>query len=144
MCAEMDDLIAELERAEEGSRELSDKALLASGWTYGPYQYSGKSFSTSGEGWIKPGGEPWMLGADSRPDPTRNLQDALGLVNGAWWEVRQTHSADSPIRHFGGNEGMFSARVGNAWGEPGHLGKHNKPALALCIACLKAREAENG
>lgn len=75
---------------------------------------------------------PWFTGS---------LDSALSLVNGAWWEVRQMYAPDSPLRNYGGNRGIFHARVGEHFGTEGVLGQSNTPALALCAAALRARAA---
>lgn len=130
------ELIAELERAEEGSRELSDKVLLAAGWqrlTKGAAKQPGDT------GWRMPDGaplystHPHLFGA---PDPTRSLDAALTLVPEGW------------IWRCDGGSGSGFAVIGKPTAK-GNFGLPHKycagamtPALALCIASLRAREEE--
>ena len=85
MMADLKPLIAELEQAKEGSRELSDRVLLAVGWTTSDSKDTRARFWRSPEGedydwWDDPharsrGGPPLK-----RPSPTESLDDALTLV----------------------------------------------------------------
>lgn len=73
----MTTLIARLEAATEGSRELSDEVLLALGWRY----------RTSGEGGILLPNECMIVDPSGRqhikdhaPDPTQSLDDCKALT----------------------------------------------------------------
>ena len=71
-----DELIAELEAATDGSRELSDAVLRACGW-YIAALADGKSTPS----WRRPNSS-YVPGA--RPDPTRSIYDALSLASSRW------------------------------------------------------------
>ena len=120
-------LIAALERAEEGSRELSDEVLLALGW--------GTRLEFTREVWVAPSGDS----SKHRSDPTRNLQGAVDLVPEGmdWWEVGKVR--DKPFM----GRGTHRAAIGK-WGEPEHYQHAMSPALALCVAILRAVEAKDG
>lgn len=60
-------LIAKLEAATGGSRELSDEILRFRGWT---------SRGSPAVLWFAPNKQSWKKG---RPDPTRSIDDALAL-----------------------------------------------------------------
>lgn len=117
----MSDLIADLEAAEAGSRELSDRVLLACGWSF------------SNEHWFGPGENmAWM--AEDAPDPARSIDDAVALVpDGMIWQLDSAPnhycimgrpSAKGNFHKAGGK--FISYRAGSC-------------ALALCIAILKAK-----
>lgn len=128
----MNDLMAQLEAAREGSRELSDQVLLAVGWFVDTMTVQGCGVKEV-EIWCCPDG----AGAGSyetarRPNPTRNVQDAIDCVVPAKcsWEVRENKFTNE----------------GHAWvydpndNELRTYGKSTVPALAFCIACLRAQE----
>lgn len=127
---DIDTLIRDLEGATEGSRDLSDKALLGCGWIYTPNGYGpGKPCWGGGGLWTDPAGVG-TAASDPRPSPTESLDAALTLVpEGEWWAV--DGNCDDPID--------CSAAVGRVGGE--EKGRSVTPALALCIAALKARSA---
>lgn len=137
----MTDLLKRLEEAEAGSRELSDAVLLACGWTF--YQ-GGVQMAITGAGgglvdvWTPPNptGESPRLYSGDRPSPTQSLDDALGLVPEGWI-VGNLGQKDSMGWHCELKKGYQTSYSGV---EIGHNIK--SPALALCIAVLKAREAE--
>lgn len=77
----------------------------------------------------------------SLPPFMTSVDAALKLVpEGAWWEIVQRQAPDSPMRHFGA-PGLFRASVGNSYGDDGCRAFHDSPAIALCIAALRARAA---
>ena len=131
-------LIAELEAAKEGSRELSDEVLLMCGWSYEPNRYGPGGPQWGGGGlWTDPLGIG-TAASDPRPSPTESLDAALTLVPEGWiWEISNTVGCGGDV------SGGF------AWVQPAdvrppgahHQAKGATPALALCIAALKAREA---
>lgn len=129
----MTDLIARLESAPEGSRGLDAEIALHLYPRISTYE----SDEVRGSGhWVSPD-----YGAIYAENYTTSLDAALTLVpegQEIWWEVRQMCSLSSPMK---GGEGIFSARVGLNYGADGYLGRSDNPALALCIAALKAREA---
>lgn len=140
----MDDLIQELEQAQEGSRELD-----AYVWWTVDKRCAQMPFFHASLG--KPQGQPddWNavpkgLGRHgvivSAPHYTTNLQDALGLVPpNHMWSVMYDPGDDETIVEClldewrGGRETGGSYRPG-----PEVVLKGEKPALALTIACLKA------
>ncbi len=148
-------LIAELEAAPEGSRELDCKILVAlregfveqspfnGRWCVYVFDHHGTK----------------QLWRPARKDPiqrvmewTTSIDDALSLVPAGWgWSVGDTHGT------------CESAGIGRPWAEiwkrgarPVRLpGMHRTtdgrclinaavPALALCIASLRARQAMEG
>ena len=117
-------LITELEKAEEGTRALSDEVLLLSGWSV--------ESQLSGHMWVTPDGGYLERDLD-RPHPTGNLQDAVNLVpEGEWWSLC-VNLDDREI---------CEAEVGGCSGD--NQGLAATPALALCICILKAMAAPGG
>lgn len=122
--ANLDDLIEALE-ASEGSRELSDMCLLATGWTYTPKHIS--------MAWESPGGH-WK-GFLDRPDPSQNLQDVIDWMTPKGWgtDTKGTHQY---------NDGRWM------WGlwrfhdlvSVCSVCNKIKPSVVYCIAALKALE----
>jgi len=70
----MDDLIAALEKG-PGSRELSDRVLVALGWIH-TVDIDAQPIFCAPNGWTHHG---------ERPDPSRNLQDTVDLVPAQYW-----------------------------------------------------------
>lgn len=133
-------LLNELQQATEGSRGLSDKVLLATGWNinYGNGKIFDLSDSEKDNGcWSPPGAvTEWIYGF-KRPSPTENLQDAMGLV-GDGLAIKLLWL---PKAHYPGRAWVFDGSAipsTEGQGKP-YLG-HTLP-LALCTA-LKAREKE--
>jgi hypothetical protein len=129
-------LIAELEAAEKGSRELSDRVLLALGWvTFREYGFIwwGKNKRSSGP-------------EDDRPSPSESLDDVLAMVPEGW---QWTGSNRAPKPHAGRayihNRELHFTGLGAA-PNPAYRGFEATaatPALALCIVILQAKEADN-
>lgn len=130
MTADLSALIARLEAAEAGSRELGHEVLMALGWRrsvvghfYGPlYQWSSPDFS------------PHLISGDEDklPNPVLSLDAALALAESVlpgWpvgmWTTKQ-YAVGSVLREDGG---AFDATSPT-------------PALALCIAILRAKQGE--
>ncbi len=113
-------LIAKLEEAKEGSRELdyTIRMVLAG---YEPV--SADAARRADED-----------GADPAPHYTTNLQDAVDLVPEGWvWHV------------WGVDDGMPNAEVRKTISHTPQYGLSGcNPALSLCIAILKALEARDG
>ena len=108
-------LIARLEKAKEGNRELSDQVLLALGLT-GKDGLRRKDWDARGKAYLY----------TRRYDPTRNLQDAVDLVpEGRWWSVGSSQT---------GFVVCLDNRTDSEYGKT--------PALAFCVAILRAVEAE--
>lgn len=122
-------LIAELEQASEGNRELSDKVLLATGWRITSVgYYMGPMYH-------------WSNGVESypeeeRPSPTESLDVAMNLV---------------PEYHYVGIACLWPGKpncrievytvIEQEDVEVGRNENLTTPALALCIAALRAHEA---
>jgi hypothetical protein len=132
----MKDLIAKLEAAKEGSRELDVAIVYALHPDIGPYRPH-----CAGE-------EPrfWQDPFYKQPCPkfTTSLDAALSLVpadpankgKAMLWSV--THDEDG----VGGPRGYIAA-IGKGYHDPQFIYGHHdtNPALALCIAALRARSA---
>ena len=114
------DLIQELEGASFGSEALCNQVLLACGW-----QISSKPERYPIGRWLAPNGARYGCNA---PRPSLDVQDAVDhvLPNGLRWEVSDTGA------------GVGFAGVKGKWWHA----EAATPALALCIAALKARRAD--
>ncbi len=113
----MKTLIAELERATEGSRAMSKAVAIAAGWIHQPEV--NHNFK-----WRCPRGHDRPHSAV--PDYTESLDAALTLVpEGAYWAVRVSMSK------FAGVVTPLGCVVKDCVA--------NTPALALCIASLKGQ-----
>jgi hypothetical protein len=126
-------LIARLEAAEEGSRELSDEALLACGWRCSPEWSSDHETLRM---WYAPGKLAGSQLSRNRPDPTRSIDDAERWMvpEGALsWEASEKH----PLHHlkYSGGAKVHSGQF------PTQANSYGGAALALTIAALKARQA---
>ena len=110
-----DTLIARLEEATEGSRELSDECLLAVGFAPVPDALTM---------WTYPNGD-YAVTAEL-PDPSQNVQDAIDWMvpEGCPWEMKSVGMVEMGTER-GPVEGIAAT-----------------PALALCVASLKARQAD--
>ena len=120
-------LIEKLEKG-PGSRELSDKCLLAVGWRH--------QYSPGNAMWIRPDGWVVRTGSGARPpDPSRNLQDTLDWMVPEGWSIHINQDDNrlwwAELRH--GYQTSYD-RVVMAC-------KCTTPALALSTASLRAREA---
>lgn len=114
----MDALITELEAAPVGSRELSDKVLLATGWSIGSTGH-----------WFTP--EHERLGINpQRPSPTESLDAALTLVPEGWF-INTANQSNS-----GWIWGLYNPDIQEC---VANRIEKEPPALALTIAALKAR-----
>ncbi len=121
-------LIAELEKAEEGTRALSDEVLLALGWKRKHAVFPGGARSV-GMMWIPPD-TPGIALPDA-PHPTGNLQDILDVtVVCSYIELHIELPMD-------GCDTVCTAiiRIDN---ETRHVGTSSTPALALSAANVKA------
>ncbi len=119
-----DTLIEKLEQAEEGSRELSDEVLLACGWRKTRWVPTGEP------AWFDPQGS----NGSYLPHPTRSLDDCLRYaVPEGWWPEQLSWASDGSL---------VIATIWNRDPGDGYKscdGDAANPALALCIAALKAR-----
>ncbi|MGI9490452.1 MAG: hypothetical protein ACR2RF_32085 [Geminicoccaceae bacterium] len=118
------ELIAALEAAEGPSRELGDELAFALGWVCTP--------PVRGRCWIDPQGGKHH----HRPDFLGSIDAALSFTPEGW-RVHEFQEAD---------DGRWRCRVVRAQGRGGdsETGGWWRPtaAIALCIANLKAREAQ--
>ena len=120
------DLIRDLEAATEGSRELSDRVLLACGWAVH------KASELTPTWFVDPTGKRHIhslsqgLRVGTLTDPTRSLDDALALV-------------PEDDEHANWRQIIQSAFIimQTVWAEPYTLKLF---ILAVCIAVLKAQE----
>jgi len=126
MTADLSALIARLEAAEVGSRELGHDVLLALGWQrdqignfYGPiYQ------------WSSPDRSPHLIRGDedTLPNPVLSLDAGLALaerlVERRLWNLWKSSS------------GYVASFEGDTYS------RSSTPALALCIAILRAKQGE--
>lgn len=133
MTSDLTSLIARLESAGEGSRELSDAVLVALGWVRSPDRDEPGFVE---DDWIDPEGGRWW----PAPDPAVSLDDALALVDEGWqWLLRglgwygQRPAAKLEFIVSDATDGMRTI-----WG------KAATPALALCAAILRAKGTDNG
>lgn len=123
------DLIQDLEKAETGSRELSDRMLLAFGWANKtiedmPYIY-----------WINPSGQQIGRFHFDRPSPTESVDDALALVS----EGLRVHEFQQ------GDDDRWRCWIVAKHGSGGNSGRSefgSTSAVTVCIAILKAKEKE--
>lgn len=133
----MQDLIARLEAATEGSRELDAEIALANGW-----EYVDPLTATD------PLGPPWKHAALGYrllepPQFSTSLDAALTLVPEGWtWNVSDRAPKPHAGRAYINNRELQIAGIGGLARNPKYRGEEAtafSPALALCIACLHAR-----
>ena len=121
-------LIAKLEAATEGSRELSDEVLVACGWTRENIGH-GKVAATGREFVVWQWTDPEGARRSPELDPTRSLDAAVAIVPDRWDYIAFTKRYT----------GKVSADVLLALSM--HSNEGATPALALCISILHARAA---
>lgn len=126
----MDDLIARLEAATEGSRELSDEVLVALGWTHDTATHTSCAPDGTRYGYDTPYSRP--------PHPTRSADDALGLPMGEWRVVHAYWSEGKA--HFTFGRPIPEGETRTIWVD----GVSHTPALAYCAAILRARGDDHG
>ena len=151
----MTDIIERLERATGPSRELDGYIAVALGWRHlelgsdlDKYKDEGSPWMDFGEGWLHPGETESYCDVNLRdkrqsyeddkngrwsPPPayTSSIDAAITLVpEGYDWEMGFYHEEDGPA--------SIVWIAGNSWVEY----FHDLPAIAICIAALKARETE--
>lgn len=134
----IDELIAKLEMAPEGSRELGDEILLATGWRRGSVGY-----------WLGP---IIMWSKDDRsyddgkqPNPTTSLDAAIMLVPKGWIvaDLRQWIWKDTGL-YWACALTQIDRSPGNyvSIGQPS-VAERCRPsnaALAMCIVALRAHK----
>jgi hypothetical protein len=128
----VEELIKRLEAATEGSRELDKAILLATGWRIDKEAFG---IAAASEIWIAPNGDDYDAVVDPFhrfPRPTSSLDSALTLVpEGMCWEISlfpRSETENGPIAFVAKPLDMFTTWTDGA-----------TPALALCIASLRAR-----
>jgi hypothetical protein len=146
----LSDLITKLEAATEGSRELSDEVLLACGWVREGTRDPRLDCWRDPQGnvydhWNDPHGRATQV--VPRPSPTESIDAALTLVPDDWGYV-----SVSMLR--GGSSEAFmlekdysppgDGHIDDEWSQWLEKAFHTSPALAICIAALKAIEAGDG
>ena len=84
---DLEALLEDLQNAKEGSRELSNRCLLAVGWTMK------KLCSGTAEYWFR-----WIDPEDTHyktnPDPSRNTQDALDCMVPEGWHLENMRTGN--------------------------------------------------
>lgn len=125
------DLISRLEAAENGSRELDQEIALALGYTI-----KGIGYLNERTCFAPDGGEIGRI-----PVYTGSLDAVLKLVPEGWtWSVLFRPMVDNPPYRGSVADGHFGYVMGM---EKAHATAVAKtPALALCIAALKAKAAQ--
>ena len=120
------DLIAELERATEGSRELDYAIARETGW-----RFTGEhEFKEHGVFWRDATTDEWK----QLPWWTTSLDAALTLIPEGW---RAWFSWGCGF----GDAGLMRPTDKTAWTRDSEIMSAPTTALALCIAALKARQA---
>ena len=121
-------LLADLAAASGPDRELDARVALCAGWKK-PGHHGGYSEIVG----VRPGGR----GFAAVPRYTASIDAALTLVPEGWgWK------ADCGLG-FGHSFTVGHVGVNKLFDRPEGWGKAATPAIALCIAALKARESTN-
>ena len=137
------DLIAKLEAAPEGSRELDLEITKAVGWCAKSAWYDSEGDCLQ---WHEHHDFGSTTAAELLSDPlhhfTTSLDAALTLVP----EGLVRWSVSREITGVGSENptDWYDAVLSDFYNEFSGQGQSNTPALALCIAALKARAAEEG
>ena len=122
MTTEHDKLIAALQGAESGSRELSDRLLIEGlGWWD----------EGNGHVWNKPEKGHWCY-AHERPTPTENMLHAFEAIPAPWWLVKVGH-VDPEDRY-----GPIEACLAFGDSETMVFGRGATFPLAICVGIAKA------
>jgi hypothetical protein len=134
---DLSDLIARVEAASGGDRELDVAIILALFPEAGPYN----PHCTGDEPifWNAPYYKQRCPHLTTSMDAVRSL---LPPPTECWWSIEQLRSPDSPTAFFG-PPGIYRAVVG-FWKSTDHIARHDDPVLALLAAILKARQAAGG
>lgn len=146
----LSDLIAKLESASEGSRELDaeiwwhiGKPTFAEKPNRDPEWWAANPHLDPDATWGLPVPLLEIIEQKLGPHYTTSLDSALTLVpEGAWWLVGRDTGNDSPLRNFGSRGGScFHAQCDTNYGVAENKHRAATPALSLTIAALKARQA---
>lgn len=130
------ELAAYLHALDKPTRKDSDAVLYACGWAFGGGGW------TLDERFHHHKKKPWWCRPDgasvqprNRPDPARNLQDAVDLVEAEGMDWGREPSTSS-----GASMWVFS--VDSPDNRRAFFGHGYKPAQALCIALMEAKAAQ--
>ncbi len=133
-------LITRLERATGPDRELGNEVLFQCGWTQAE---GGNNLCDPYLEWTAPDGDSVLDG--DQPDPTASLDAALTLAKGTGfaiagpWVYADHHEwAGREIYNAALADEVCGVDVENLEDFP-HSGSGATPAIALCIAALRAR-----
>lgn len=120
----MTTLLEKLQSATEGTRELSDECLLAWGWE--------RKIQANVPYWKAPGLDFWTIAC---PHVTADLQDGVDAVPEGWvWSVSIDYELPGMAR--------LHCTLPAADASPISIAtRAATPAIALCIAIEKARNA---
>ena len=123
-------LLDDLRAAKTGSRELSDRVLLARGWTLRPVESETQGLLPNV--WHSPDGQR----GDELPSPTESVDDALAGVPVGWryglgWDEELGLSAYA-----------YLTAPGKLCGEVDGEGWAKTIPLAICIATQETRESQ--
>ncbi len=124
-------LIAKLEQAQEGSRELDAHICCAMSTEDGPF--FNPFLGEDGSWYVQAGIGGWQMKHGDFPHYTTNLQAAVDLVPEGYGAIslsitEQTYHPENKCRV--------------TWGHPYFAVFGATPALALCVAILRALETE--
>lgn len=121
----MNDLIEKLENAISPDGALDDDLAKVLGWTFTKMKGDARPY------WRKPGETAYYMRI-ARPNFTASIDAALTLVPENWdWSVSPSEACVSS------KDGRFLAS-----GDREFYARHAVPAIALCIAVLRARSSE--
>lgn len=124
------ELIARLEAATEGSRELDSAIALTVGWTFE------KRAGETKRWWREPNGPVWFRDT-SPPFFTTSLDAAMTLVpDGYFWRMGHVEQLSEDDEVMYGAELLRYLHVADRSDSMGH---GLTAPIALCIAALKAR-----
>lgn len=123
--SELASLIARLEQASEPDRDLDQAIFLVlhPGWARKPWKKGARRTC-----WFDEKGERQWYNDDDR-EYTRSVDDALTLVPEGWLWTWSGHEATVEK-----NSGRFLVE-----GDKEFYGRGHSPAIAICIAALRAR-----
>lgn len=108
------DLLSRLSAATEGSAEFDREVLLACGWREQPAYIR----------WLAPNHTGYT--SSGAPRPTRSLDDITQMIEGAGYKCYGFDASYLPVRGWANGTAHYSGAT---------------PALAMCHAFLRAREA---
>jgi hypothetical protein len=121
------DLLRDLETAEAGSRELSDRVLLALGWMKDDYAP-----------WLRPDGV-YLNPRNGGCNPTEDLNACVALVPEGWaWLVQRV---DAP-GHASSADLWIPAQRTQGLKKERARADAATPALAFCAALVRAKQSE--